>query len=62
MSTMPIQYAVAALLLGGTLALSACAGATSTATTSADDRAARCERDRGVWRPQIAGGYCEMKP
>jgi hypothetical protein len=27
-----------------------------------DDRAARCERDHGVWRPQIAGGYCERKP
>jgi len=23
--------------------------------------AERCERDRGVWRPQIADGYCEVK-
>ena len=26
-----------------------------------DDAALRCQRDLGVWRPQIAGGYCEVK-
>lgn len=52
---------LAALALAGVaLGLTACSGASSGGT--ADDRAARCARDGGVWRPQIAGGHCETKP
>jgi hypothetical protein len=57
--------ALAALLLAGALGLAACAasavGAGPTGT-ALGDRAAECDRNRGVWRPHIADGYCEIKP
>ena len=50
-----------ALLCALATGLSACAGAAKT-DGAADDRVARCARDGGIWRAQIAGGYCEIKP
>jgi len=61
MPTPRIRRAVALLLIAVAPALSACAGAASTGGVP-DDRVARCARDGGVWRAQIAGGYCEIKP
>jgi hypothetical protein len=59
----------AALALVAMLGLAGCAGSRSGSMdgsdagyTGRDDRAVRCERDRGIWRPAIAGGYCERKP
>ena len=52
--------ALAALLLAAiAMGPSACSGASSGA--SADDRAAQCARNGGIWRSQIAGGFCEIK-
>jgi hypothetical protein len=62
MSTMRIRGVTALLLIAIMLAASACTGATFTVSASADDRATRCGRDGGVWRAQIADGYCEIKP
>jgi hypothetical protein len=59
------------LALVAALALAGCAGSRSGSMShdgsdagysGRDDLAARCERDRGIWRPEIAGGYCERKP
>ena len=50
-----------ALALVAALGLAGCAGSAG-ANAGRDSEAARCERDRGIWRPEIAGGYCERKP
>ena len=49
----------ALLLIAIAMGLSACGAASSGA--AADDRAAQCARNGGIWRSQIAGGYCEIK-
>ena len=60
---------VALLALVAPLGLAGCASSRSelmdgsnAGRSGRDDRAARCERDRGIWRAEIAGGYCELKP
>ena len=61
MPAMRVARAVVLLLVAVAPGLSACSGAASTGAP-VDDRIARCARDGGVWRAQIAGGYCEIKP
>ena len=55
--------ALASLALGfsGCASFSAGGGGEAAEYRSYDSEAARCERDRGVWRPQIANGYCEYR-
>jgi hypothetical protein len=58
-----VQVSGLALALVIAIGLVGCAGSASVNGGRAGrDEAARCERDRGVWRPEIAGGYCEHKP
>ena len=63
--------AVTTMRLGGmvlalvtAVGLAGCAGSAGVngGYAGRDDLAARCARDLGVWRPEIAGGYCELKP
>ena len=56
-----VRLGCTVLALMAALGLAGCAGSAA-ANAGRDDRAARCERDRGIWRPEIAGGYCELKP
>ena len=59
----------AALALVTALGVAGCAGSRSAAMDGSDagysgrdSLAARCARDNGIWRAEIAGGYCERKP
>ena len=60
---------VAALALVTALGVVGCAGSrtgsmdgSDVGYSGRDSLAARCARDNGVWRSEIAGGYCERKP
>ena len=54
----------AALSIAAALGAAGCVvsagGASHGGFPARDGEQARCERDRGVWRPLIADGYCEI--
>ena len=59
-----VQWSGAALALVIAIGLAGCAGSAGAngGRAGRDDQAVRCARDGGVWRAEIAGGYCERKP
>jgi|RhiMetdeSRZDD1v2_1073273.scaffolds.fasta_scaffold568464_1 hypothetical protein len=59
-----VRLAGTVLALVAAVGLAGCAGSAGAngGYAGRDDLAARCARDHGVWRPEIAGGYCERKP
>ena len=61
---MTVRLSGLALAVVAALGLAGCAGSAGAngGYAGRNDQAARCERDRGIWRPEIAGGYCERKP
>ena len=59
-----VRLGATVLALVAAVGLAGCAGSAGANGGNAgrDDLAARCARDNGVWRSEIAGGYCERKP
>ena len=59
-----VRHVVAAAAISAALVSTGCvAGYDGGAggLAAQDTEQARCERDRGVWRPLIANGYCEYR-